>query len=178
MAPSDQLASSSSAGPSAGVVATGATANAGTGTAPAGSAARSQPAPPRAVGATGGGGMEGSTLFVGNLPEELNAVGQLSSHFERFGRIADIKVRPEQRHAFIQFRSRSEALAALDSSEYVLGNPRITVAWARGSASHQRANARPRAPLVGWLLPRVTTCAASRLRRAASSSLRCAPRQL
>jgi hypothetical protein len=87
-----------------------------------------------AAGGSGSGSKvssEGSTIFVGNLPEDLADIVQLSGHFKKFGQIVNVQVRPEQRHAFIQFRNRLQALAAVDSNESVLGNPRINVAWAR-----------------------------------------------
>ena len=56
------------------------------------------------------GGSEGTTIFVGNLSEDLADVVQLSGHFKKFGQIVNVQVRPEQRHAFVQFRNRSEAL--------------------------------------------------------------------
>ena len=76
-------------------------------------------------------GMEGSTVRVAQLPEGLNDVIQLSGHFKHFGQIVNVQLCPEQHVAFIQFRSRAEAVAALDSNEHVLGNERIQVGWAR-----------------------------------------------
>ena len=91
------------------------------------------------------GGMEGSTIFVGNLPEENNTIDQLSSHFGKFGAIVNMQLKPQHRHAFVQFKTRAEAVAALDSPEYVLGNPRITVGWAKqhaGAAKGAKGGAR------------------------------------
>ena len=74
--------------------------------------------------------MEGSTIFVGSIPPELNTIDGLSSHFKQFGTVVNLQIRPEQRHAFVQFKSRAEAAAALDSPAHVLDDPRIILNWA------------------------------------------------
>lgn len=74
--------------------------------------------------------MEGSTVFVGSVPPDLNHVGALSSYFAQFGTIVNIQVRVEQNHAFVQFKTRAEAVAALDAPGHVLGDPRVNLNWA------------------------------------------------
>jgi len=88
----------------------------------------SRSAPSDAAGK--GRGIEGSTVHVGNIPPELNDLGTLNSHFKQFGRIVNIQIKAEHRFAFIQFSSRSEAVAALDHPDPVLGDPHIKLNWA------------------------------------------------
>lgn len=40
---------------------------------------------------------EGSTVYVGNVPPELNDLGTLNSHFKQFGRIVNIQIKSDHR---------------------------------------------------------------------------------
>ena len=87
----------------------------------------------KAAGGGGGGGeggMEGSTLYVGNLPPPLCSMTPLHEHFKRFGEVVNMKVVPEKRYAFVQMGNRSQAVAALDCQDPVGGEARVSLKWA------------------------------------------------
>tara|TARA_B100000795_G_scaffold186969_1_gene142130 strand:+ start:59 stop:742 length:684 start_codon:yes stop_codon:yes gene_type:complete len=87
----------------------------------------------KAAGGGGGGGeggMEGSTLYVGNLTPPLCSMTPLHEHFKRFGEVVNMKVVPEKRYAFVQMGNRSQAVAALDCQDPVGGEARVSLKWA------------------------------------------------
>jgi RNA-binding protein 26 len=74
---------------------------------------------------------ETTTIDVVNIPFELNTIDKLNEHFKKFGRIINIQVMPDKGKAQIQFSDKSEARAAVKSTEAVLNNRFIKIYWAR-----------------------------------------------
>jgi hypothetical protein len=74
-----------------------------------------------------------SILVVRNVPAEKLSLGALNEFFKAFGSVVNIQLRPTHNpdHAFIEFSQRSEARAAFDSVDAVLGNRHVRVFWAR-----------------------------------------------
>lgn len=112
----------------------------------------------RAAGGGTGSGVEGSTVYIANIPEELCVIDCMNEHFKRFGRIVNMHVRPNHRNAFIQFSSRAEAVAALDAPDPVLNTPAITVKWANSQKGGQpRGGPGAPPPNRGQASPRSST---------------------
>lgn len=72
-------------------------------------------------------------LVVRNVPPEKLTLGALNQFFETFGTVVNIQVRPAMNpdHAFVEFAQRSEAQAAMNSVDAILGNRHVRVYWAR-----------------------------------------------
>jgi RNA recognition motif-containing protein len=102
---------------------------------------------------------ESTTIDIVNIPLELNTIDKLHEHFKKFGQIINIQVARERREckkcfllgtvlkrsnvltsvqvmpdkgkAQIQFSTKTEARAAMRSTEAVLNNRFIKIYWAR-----------------------------------------------
>ncbi|KAI1314992.1 hypothetical protein EDD11_001428 [Mortierella claussenii] len=73
--------------------------------------------------------VNGLGLTVENIPDELNAIEQLSGYFKQFGELTDIHVDRRARTAHIGFLTIVAAITALHSRAAVLGDPGITKRW-------------------------------------------------
>jgi len=75
-------------------------------------------------------------VYVGNLCPETS-VYELKCRFERFGSISRAKIVDKSGHAFVTFRSKESAeaaiRAALDSHGIIIRNKRLLVSWANDS---------------------------------------------
>eukprot|EP00474_Spongospora_subterranea_P008931 CRZ09389.1 hypothetical protein [Spongospora subterranea] len=72
-----------------------------------------------------------TNLFISNVPRDLNNLATLSAYFGRFGEIVNIQIKADANKAFIQFKTHSQAKAALGCPEAVCNNRFIKVFWAR-----------------------------------------------
>ncbi|XP_024369007.1 zinc finger CCCH domain-containing protein 27 isoform X2 [Physcomitrium patens] len=70
------------------------------------------------------------TLYVNCIPPNSNRREVLLTHFEKFGRVVDVRIPPHSHRAFVQFATREEAESALASPDAVLGNRFIRLSWA------------------------------------------------
>lgn len=70
------------------------------------------------------------TLFVSCIPLQNNKAELLLSHFKKFGEVLGISIPPNTGRAFVQYSSRKEAEVALTSTDAVMGNRFIKLAWA------------------------------------------------
>ncbi|KAH9325694.1 hypothetical protein KI387_005872, partial [Taxus chinensis] len=70
------------------------------------------------------------TLFVNCIPSQTNRRELLLSHFQKFGEVLDIHIPKNSEKAFVQFRHRDGAEAAVASPDAVLGNRFIRLSWA------------------------------------------------
>nr|XP_024378579.1 zinc finger CCCH domain-containing protein 27-like [Physcomitrium patens] len=70
------------------------------------------------------------TLYVNCIPPNANQAEDLLMHFEKFGRVVDVRIPPHSDRAFIQFATREEAESALASPDAVMGNRFIRLSWA------------------------------------------------
>ncbi|CAL1271983.1 unnamed protein product [Larinioides sclopetarius] len=70
-----------------------------------------------------------STLEVRKIPQHLNTISMLNSHFSKFGRIVNLQVGydSDPEAALVQFMTDAEATAAYRSSEAILNNRFIKV---------------------------------------------------
>lgn len=75
------------------------------------------------------------TLFVSCIPPQSNKAELLLSHFKKFGEVLGIYIPPNTDKAFVQYSSRKEAEGALTSTDAVMGNRFIKLAWARWDSS-------------------------------------------
>lgn len=71
------------------------------------------------------------TLFVFCIPPQNNKAELLLSHFKKFGEVLGIRIPPNTDRAFVQYSSKTEAEAALTSTDAVMGNRFIKLAWAK-----------------------------------------------
>ena len=71
-----------------------------------------------------------STLFVANVPEDKCNFGDLNNYFSKFGSLSNIRLLPSNR-ALLEFSTRQQAQAALNSVDAVFGNRHVKVTWAR-----------------------------------------------
>ena len=74
-----------------------------------------------------------NTLVLRKVPPELNVLSKLNGHFEKFGKIVNLKVgfQNDPEAALVQFTTVEEAKAAHNSSSAVLGNRFIRVYYMR-----------------------------------------------
>ncbi|XP_073396925.1 zinc finger CCCH domain-containing protein 27 isoform X1 [Physcomitrium patens] len=70
------------------------------------------------------------TLYVNCIPPNSNQQEVLLTHFEKFGRVVDVRIPSHSHRAFVQFATREEAESALASPDAVLGNRFIRLSWA------------------------------------------------
>eukprot|EP01018_Ginkgo_biloba_P039146 Gb_08836 [translate_table: standard] len=70
------------------------------------------------------------TVFVYRIPAQINRTEFLLSHFQKFGEVLGINIPPNSNKAFVQFRRREDAEAALTAPDAVMGNRFIRLAWA------------------------------------------------
>lgn len=70
------------------------------------------------------------TLYVSCIPPNSNRAEVLLMHFEKFGRVVDVRIPPHSDRAFVQFSTREEAESALASPDAVMGNRFIRLSWA------------------------------------------------
>ncbi|XP_010554054.1 PREDICTED: zinc finger CCCH domain-containing protein 41-like [Tarenaya hassleriana] len=70
------------------------------------------------------------TLFVNGVPRESNRRELLLAHFQKFGKVIDIRIHLNSERAFVQFSKREEAVAALKAPDAVMGNRFIKLWWA------------------------------------------------
>jgi len=77
-----------------------------------------------------------ATVVIANIPESLNNIEKLNSHFKTFGNIVNIQVRPDLNKAFVQFSQHEEAQRAMNSPQAVLNNRFIKVYWSKRLTHH------------------------------------------
>ena len=79
-----------------------------------------------------------NTLVLRKVPSELNVLSKLNGHFEKFGKIVNLKVgfQNDPEAALVQFATVEEAKAAHSSSSAVLGNRFIRVYFMRTPKHH------------------------------------------
>lgn len=70
------------------------------------------------------------TLYVSCIPPSSNRAEVLLMHFEKFGRVVDVRIPPHSDRAFVQFATREEAELALASPDAVMRNRFIRLSWA------------------------------------------------
>lgn len=70
------------------------------------------------------------TLYVSCIPPSSNRPEVLLMHFEKFGRVVDVRIPPHSDRAFVQFATREEAELALASPDAVMRNRFIRLSWA------------------------------------------------
>lgn len=70
------------------------------------------------------------TLYVSCIPPNSNRAEVLLMHFEKFGRVVDVRIPPHSDRAFVQFATREEAESALASPDAVMRNRFIRLSWA------------------------------------------------
>ncbi|EFJ38181.1 hypothetical protein SELMODRAFT_437689 [Selaginella moellendorffii] len=103
------------------------------------------------------------TLYVRCIPTDSNKADILKGHFQKFGKVLDIRIPTMWKdRAFVQFYERESALAALASPEAVLGNRFIQLDWAnRDNRVHPHPydyhRSKPGAPATGKEVPNGTT---------------------
>ncbi|KAJ4900984.1 Zinc finger CCCH domain-containing protein 41 [Raphanus sativus] len=70
------------------------------------------------------------TLFVNGVPHEINRKDLILAHFQKFGKVIDIRIPINTERAFVQFSKREEAESALRAPDAVMGNRFIKLWWA------------------------------------------------
>ncbi|XP_018440701.1 zinc finger CCCH domain-containing protein 41 isoform X1 [Raphanus sativus] len=70
------------------------------------------------------------TLFVNGVPQESNRRDLILAHFQKFGKVIDIRIPVNSNRAFVQFSKREEAESALRAPDAVMGNRFIKLWWA------------------------------------------------
>ncbi|KAJ0254102.1 Zinc finger CCCH domain-containing protein 41 [Hirschfeldia incana] len=70
------------------------------------------------------------TLFVNGVPHEMNRKDLILAHFQKFGKVIDIRIPINTERAFVQFSKREEAESALRAPDAVMGNRFIKLWWA------------------------------------------------
>lgn len=69
-------------------------------------------------------------LFLRDVPQHLNNIMDISSHFQKFGDIVNVQVHADKDQAYVQFKTHEQADNALNSEEAVCGNRFIKIFWA------------------------------------------------
>ena len=71
-----------------------------------------------------------STLFVRDVPESKLNFADLNNYFSKFGSLSNIRLMPPGK-ALLEFSTRQQAIAALNSVDAVFGNRHVKLSWAR-----------------------------------------------
>eukprot|EP00347_Sterkiella_histriomuscorum_P024022 403332576 len=69
------------------------------------------------------------SIYVKNIPDDLNNIGDLNSYFSQFGHINNINVDLTKKTALIKFKEIESAQKAAASTDIILNNPKIKVIY-------------------------------------------------